>query len=67
MPQTEDEKKVSQALEKVASEIGEGTTLSAVAVAWALTKSPYVFPIVGGRSPAQLKEVIKVRFGLVPQ
>ncbi|TFK85637.1 norsolorinic acid reductase [Polyporus arcularius HHB13444] len=59
IPQTEDEKKVSQALEKVASEIGEGTTLSAVAVAWVLAKSPYVYPIVGGRSPAQLKEVIK--------
>ena len=61
MPQTEEEKKVSQALEKVSSEIGKGTTLSAVAVAWALAKAPYVFPIVGGRNPAQLKEVIKVR------
>lgn len=59
-PQTEAEKNVSKVLEKVAAEIGDGATLGAVAVAWVLAKAPYVFPIVGGRSPQQLEEIIKV-------
>ncbi|RPD54276.1 norsolorinic acid reductase [Lentinus tigrinus ALCF2SS1-7] len=58
-PQTEEEKKVSLALEKVAREVGQGATLASVAVAWALLKAPYVFPMVGGRSPAQLEEAMK--------
>lgn len=66
MPQTEDEKKISAALEAVAGEVGNGATLTAVAVAWALAKAPYVFPVVGGRSPAQLDDVIKVSLPLNP-
>ncbi|KAI0741961.1 norsolorinic acid reductase [Daedaleopsis nitida] len=58
-PQTETEKAVSSALEAVATELGDGATLGAVAVAWALHKAPYVFPIVGGRNVQQLEEVIK--------
>lgn len=37
--------------------------MGAIAVAWALNKAPYVFPIIGGRSVDQLEEVFKVRFG----
>ena len=59
-PQTTEEKNVSAALEKVASEVGNGATLGSIAVAWAMNKAPYVFPIVGGRNPQQLEEIIKV-------
>ncbi|TBU30605.1 Aldo/keto reductase [Dichomitus squalens] len=58
-PQTAEEKSVSAVLEKVANEVGNGVSLGAVAIAWALQKSPYVFPIVGGRNTQQLEEVIK--------
>ncbi|KAI0741966.1 norsolorinic acid reductase [Daedaleopsis nitida] len=58
-PQTESEKGVSSALEAVATELGGGATLGAVAVAWVMHKAPYVFPIVGGRNVQQLEEVIK--------
>ena len=61
MPQTEDEKRVSAALEKVAGEVGGGASLASVAVAWALAKAPYVFPVVGGSNPKYLDDVIKVR------
>ncbi|RPD64454.1 Aldo/keto reductase [Lentinus tigrinus ALCF2SS1-6] len=57
--QSAEEKAVSTALEKVAAEIGEGVSLCSVAIAWALHKAPYVFPIAGGRKPEQLEEVLK--------
>ncbi|RDX54210.1 Aldo/keto reductase [Lentinus brumalis] len=57
--QSPEEKAVSAALEKVAAEIGEGVSLCSVAIAWALHKAPYVFPLVGGRKPEQLQEVFK--------
>lgn len=44
----EDEKKVSAALEKVADEIGI-ESVTAVALAWCMSKYPYVYPIIGGR------------------
>jgi aryl-alcohol dehydrogenase-like predicted oxidoreductase len=40
---------ISAALEKVAGELSEGISVTAVALAYVLQKSPYVFPIVGGR------------------
>ena len=58
--QLAEEKTVSAALEKVAAELGEGVSLCSVAIAWALHKAPYVFPIAGGRKPEQLTEVMKV-------
>ena len=58
--QLAEEKTVSAALEKVAAELGEGVSLCSVAIAWALHKAPYVFPIAGGRTPEQLMEVMKV-------
>jgi len=36
---------MSKALEKIASEIGGGATVTSVAIAWTLLKVPYVFPI----------------------
>ncbi|TFY67120.1 hypothetical protein EVG20_g4052 [Dentipellis fragilis] len=43
-----DERAMSHALEKVAKEVG-AKTIQAVAIAYLLHKTPYVFPIVGGR------------------
>ncbi|KAH9917926.1 norsolorinic acid reductase [Epithele typhae] len=58
-PQTEKEKAISAALDKVARELGGGASLAGVAMAWALSKVPYVFPITGGRKPEQLQELIE--------
>ena len=57
--QTEEEVKVSAALEKVSKELGEGYSISAVALAYVLAKAPRVFPIVGGRKVEHLKDNIK--------
>jgi hypothetical protein len=67
---TENEKKVSHALEKVAKEVGAShitagkfhytdhkntlITGNAVAIAYLMQKVPYVFPLVGGRKVEQL-------------
>ncbi|KAF9064035.1 NADP-dependent oxidoreductase domain-containing protein [Rhodocollybia butyracea] len=51
---TEAEVKVSHALEKVAKEIG-AKSISAVAIAYVMQKTPYVFPIIGGRKVENLK------------
>ena len=58
--QTAAERGMSAALAKVAAELGGGATLGAVAVAWVMHKTPYVFPVVGGHRPEQLLELIKV-------
>ena len=50
---TENEIKVSQALEKVAK--SKDTLITSVAFAYVMHKAPYVFPIVGGRSIDHLK------------
>ncbi|KAJ3492253.1 hypothetical protein NLI96_g158 [Meripilus lineatus] len=50
---TEDQRKVCQALEKVASEVG-AKSIGAVAIAYVLQKTPYVFPIIGGRKVEHL-------------
>ncbi|KAJ3837517.1 Aldo/keto reductase [Lentinula raphanica] len=44
----EKEVKMSHALEKVAKEVG-AKDISAVAIAYVMQKTPYVFPIIGGR------------------
>jgi len=56
---TEAQKKMSQALEKVAKEHGDDISVSAVAIAYVMHKAPYVFPIIGGRKVAQLEDNIK--------
>ncbi|KAJ7839193.1 Aldo/keto reductase [Mycena leptocephala] len=44
----ENEKKISDALERVAGEVGT-KSVTAVAIAYVMQKVPYCFPIVGGR------------------
>ena len=49
------EKKVSGVLQKIALEVGlDGDNVGAVAIAYLLQKTPYVFPIIGGRKVEHL-------------
>ena len=48
------EKAMSAALDKVAKEVG-AKHLTAVAIAYVMQKTPYVFPIIGGRKVEQLE------------
>lgn len=50
---TPDERKVCLALEKVAEEVGT-KSITAVAIAYVMQKTPYVFPIIGGRKVEHL-------------
>lgn len=54
---TEEEIKISQALEAVA--LRKNTIITSVAQAYVTHKAPYVFPIVGGRTKEQLKANIE--------
>ncbi|CCM02039.1 uncharacterized protein FIBRA_04115 [Fibroporia radiculosa] len=54
---TPEERKVCLALEKVASEVG-APSITSVAIAYVLQKTPYVFPIVGGRKIEHLMDNI---------
>jgi aryl-alcohol dehydrogenase-like predicted oxidoreductase len=45
---------MSAALEKVTKEIG-AKHITAVAIAYVMQKTPYVFPIIGGRKVEQLE------------
>ncbi|OCB85917.1 arylalcohol dehydrogenase [Sanghuangporus baumii] len=49
----ENQKKMSAALEKVAKEIGT-EHIAAVAIAYVMQKTPYTFPIIGGRKVEHL-------------
>ncbi|OZJ02102.1 hypothetical protein BZG36_05289 [Bifiguratus adelaidae] len=51
------EEKVSAALEKVAQEVGGSIT--SVAIAYCLQRTPYVFPIIGGRKIEHLLDNLK--------
>ncbi|ORY34299.1 norsolorinic acid reductase [Naematelia encephala] len=51
---SEKDKKVSAALEAVADKIGV-ESITAVALAYVMSKYPYVFPIIGGRKVEHLK------------
>lgn len=54
----ENEKKMSAALEKVAKEVGT-EHITAVAIAYVMQKTPYVFPIIGGRKVEHLNANIE--------
>ncbi|EPT01590.1 aryl-alcohol dehydrogenase [Fomitopsis schrenkii] len=54
---SEDERKVCLALEKVAKQVGV-QSITAVAVAYVMQKTPYVIPIVGGRKVEHLMDNI---------
>ncbi|KAL5512625.1 hypothetical protein ACEPAG_3278 [Sanghuangporus baumii] len=61
---TEDEKKMSAALEKIAKEVGT-EHITAVAIAYVMQKTPYVFPIIGGRKIEHLMANIEaLKFSL---
>ncbi|KAI9454954.1 NADP-dependent oxidoreductase domain-containing protein [Russula earlei] len=55
---TEEERNVCLVLEQVAKEVGVESVTS-VAIAYLLHKTPYVFPIVGGRKVEHLKQNIQ--------
>lgn len=55
--QSENVKNVSAALDKLAKE--KGTLITSIALAYVRHKSPYVFPIVGGRKIEHLKSNIE--------
>ncbi|KAF4598933.1 NADP-dependent oxidoreductase domain superfamily protein [Pleurotus pulmonarius] len=55
---SEVEIKASHALEKVAKEVGT-EHISAVAIAYVMQKTPFVFPIIGGRKVEHLKANIE--------
>jgi aryl-alcohol dehydrogenase-like predicted oxidoreductase len=56
--QTEDEIQISAALTKVAEEHGI-ESVTAVALAYVLSKYPYVYPIIGGRKVSHLQDNIQ--------
>lgn len=56
--QSEDEAKMSEALSKVAAEHGI-ESVTAIALAYVMSKTPNVFPIVGGRKVEHLKDNIQ--------
>lgn len=55
--QSEDEVKISAALEKVAAEHGVNS-ITAIALAYVMAKTPNVFPLVGGRKVEHLQDNI---------
>jgi len=64
--QSEKDIKISEALDKVADEVGG--SVQSVALAYVLTKTPYVYPIVGGRKVEHLEGNIKaLSHDLTPQ
>ncbi|KAI0249343.1 Aldo/keto reductase [Lactifluus subvellereus] len=55
---TEEERKVCLVLEQIASEVGV-ESITSVAIAYVMHKTPYVFPIVGGRKVEHLEQNIQ--------
>ncbi|OBT77098.1 hypothetical protein VF21_02914 [Pseudogymnoascus sp. 05NY08] len=65
--QTEEEVKMSEALAKVAAEHGI-ESVTAVALAYVMSKAPHVFPLVGGRKVEHLKDNIQaLKIRLTPE
>lgn len=56
-PGTKHQPRVAEALEKVAER--KGAEITHVALAYVMHKTPYVFPVVGGRTTEQLKQNIQ--------
>ncbi|OJD36419.1 norsolorinic acid reductase [Diplodia corticola] len=52
-PQSDNAKKVTVALDRLAK--AKGTLITSIALAYVMHKAPYVFPIVGGRKVSHLK------------
>lgn len=65
--QSDNEVKMSEALEKVASEHGI-ESVTAIALAYLLSKHPFVFPIIGGRKVEHLMDNIQaLKIKLTPE
>ncbi|KAH8823433.1 aryl-alcohol dehydrogenase [Flagelloscypha sp. PMI_526] len=56
---SDNEKKMTEVLEKIAAELGEDIESPQVALAYVMHKTPYVFPIIGGRKVEHLQGNIK--------
>lgn len=54
-PASENAVKVSRVLENIAKRKGKDTPITSVALAYVMHKTPYVFPIVGGRKVEHLR------------
>ena len=54
-PPTEAQIKISDVMEDIAGRKGDGVSLTSIALAYVMHKTPYVFPIVGGRTLEQLQ------------
>ncbi|KAK1921493.1 NADP-dependent oxidoreductase domain-containing protein [Papiliotrema laurentii] len=66
-PLDEEEKKVSAALESMADQLGV-KSVTAVALAYVMSKYPYVYPIIGGRTVEYLKDnITALDIHLTPQ
>ncbi|KAL6301950.1 Aldo/keto reductase [Sparassis latifolia] len=64
---TPDEKKMCDALEEVAKQVG-AKNITAVAIAYVMQKTPYVFPIIGGRKIEHLQANIEaLSIALTPE
>jgi len=65
---TPNEQKISEALEKVAEEVGGGASVTGVAIAYCLHKQAYVFPIIGASKPKYIHENIEaLKIKLTPE
>lgn len=53
------EEHVSLVLDTVAKRHGEGASVTSVAIAYVMQKTPYLFPIIGGRTVEQLEENVR--------
>ncbi|KAG9315934.1 NADP-dependent oxidoreductase domain-containing protein [Chiua virens] len=61
------ERAMSAALDKVAKEVG-AKHLTAVAIAYVMQKTPYVFPVIGGRKVEQLEANLEaLEIALTPE
>ena len=57
IPPTKNDFKVTDVMEKLAKK--KGTAITSIALAYVMHKTPYVFPIVGGRKVEHLKDNIE--------
>jgi len=64
---TEEQKKMCKALEQVAKEVG-AKSITSVAIAYVMQKTPFVFPIIGGRKVEHFEQNLEaLDIALSPQ
>ncbi|PWN25420.1 putative AAD14-putative aryl-alcohol reductase [Jaminaea rosea] len=57
--QSDEEARIARTLDEVAKEVGQGATITQIALAYCFAKSPYVFPIVGGTKLSYIDDNIR--------